>query len=151
MSKRHESTTTSLALTRLRIFIAAVLLQACATTTTTAWTYTAPPGPAWSRPGFVESVREVVRRTEGNPAGGAVAGALVGGLLFSGHHGPSMLGALAGAAVGASVSQERSELRTYEVFVRFDDGGLQVVAYQGASPFSPGQPVVMTPQGLYAR
>ena len=129
--------------------LAATLAQACATTTTSSRTYTAqPPQPAWARPGYVESVREIVQRTEGNPAGGALAGALVGGLLFGGRHHASLFGAVAGAAMGASMSQGAAESRTYEVLVRFDDGNAGIFVYAGASPFGPGQPVVLTPQGL---
>src|SRR4029453_13671578 len=53
------------------------------------------------------------------------AGGSVGGL--TGGHGPAaVVGAVGGAAVGAAASQGGAEHRTYEVFVRFDDGGQQV-------------------------
>jgi len=34
------------------------------------------------------------------------------------------------------------------VRVRFDDGGYSTFVYNGYSPFWPGQPVILTPQGL---
>jgi outer membrane lipoprotein SlyB len=133
-------------LTLMLIFTA--LSPGCATDSTTSTVWAAPgPGPGYYRPGHVAWIREVVHRKDGDPAGGAVAGAIIGGLL--GHDGPGMLiGALGGAAVGAAVSQGSAESRTYEVAVQFDDGGQQSFMYGGQSPFRPGQPVVMTPQGL---
>ncbi len=50
--------------------------------------------------------------------------------------------------VGAAASEGSAEARTYEVFVRFDDGGLESFAYQGALPFNVGDAVVLTQQGL---
>ncbi|HVZ72871.1 MAG TPA: hypothetical protein VHJ20_10895 [Polyangia bacterium] len=127
-----------------------ILLTACATTSTTSTTWTAPPGPGGARFGAVESVQEIVERTEGNPAGGALAGALIGGFLFG--RGPARLVGVAGGAVaGAAMSQGHAERRTYHVLVRFDDGGYGVFAYAGFSPFQPGEPVVWTPQGLSRR
>jgi len=120
-----------------------------ATTTTATTTYAA--NEQWGRPGAVASVREVVHRQQGDPAGGAVAGAIIGGLLGGGRGGGAVLGAIGGAMVGASLSQGYSESRVYEVAVRFDDGGMETYGYQGYAPFSPGQPVVLTPQGLAAR
>jgi outer membrane lipoprotein SlyB len=121
----------------------------CATTSTTSTTWTAPePYPAYPRAGHVESVQEVVRRVEGNPAGGAVLGALIGGFLFHGRGPATLIGAAGGAAVGAAASQGSSETRTYQVLVRFDDGTYGMFVYAGYSPFRPGEPVVLTPQGL---
>jgi outer membrane lipoprotein SlyB len=101
------------------------------------------------RAGWVESIRLIVQRTEGNPAAGAVAGALIGGLLFGGGRGPAAVaGAVGGAAVGAAASQGRSEQRSYEIIVRFDDGGYGTFVYGGYSPFRPGERVVVTPGGL---
>jgi outer membrane lipoprotein SlyB len=136
----------------LRITLATLIvssLAGCATTSTTSTTWVDPAaGTYWVRPGHVESVQEVVRRVEGNPAGGALAGALIGGFLF-GHHGrASLFGAVTGAAVGASASQGTAEDRTYQVLVRFDDGGYGMFVYKGYSPFRPGEPVVLTPNGL---
>jgi outer membrane lipoprotein SlyB len=133
----------------LFVILLAAQVAACATTTTRSTTWTAPPPqPAWVRPGHVESVSEIVERTQGNPAGGALAGALIGGFLFGGHGHASLFGAATGAAVGAASSQGASETRRYQVLVRFDDGSSGMFVYLGYSPFAPGQPVVLTPQGL---
>lgn len=134
----------------LRIFALAMSLPAlgCATTTTTSTTWTA--NAPYPRSGRVEAVQEFVQRTQGNPGAGAVAGALIGGFLFGGRGGPgTLLGAGAGAAVGAAASSGSSETRTYEVLVRFDDGGYGEFVYQGLPPFGPGSAVVLTPQGLF--
>jgi outer membrane lipoprotein SlyB len=134
----------------LRIVALALSLPAlgCATTTTTSTTWTAPAAAAYPREGRVESVQEIVQRTEGNPAAGALAGALIGGFLFG--RGPARIfGAGAGAAVGAAASSGAAESREYQVVVRFDDGTYGMFAYRGYSPFGPGQAVVLTPQGLY--
>jgi outer membrane lipoprotein SlyB len=146
-----------------------LLLSACVTTSTTTRTWGDPyGGGAWERPGHVESVQETVTRTEGNPAGGAVAGAVIGGLLGSALGGHThydrwgngyrsgsgvgaLVGAVGGAAVGAAASQGGTEDRYYDVVVRFDDGGAQRYLYRGYSPFQPGEPVVLTPQGLSRR
>jgi outer membrane lipoprotein SlyB len=150
---------------------AALLTSACATTTTTTHTWGDQPyGDAyaqqdWARYGHVESIRETVQRQQGNPAGGAVAGAIIGGLLGSTlgghwaydrwgrayHEGSGVgaaVGAIGGAAVGAAASQGGAEYRSYEVFVLYDDGGRESYVYQGYPPFQPGEPVVLTPQGL---
>src|SRR5689334_5952027 len=69
----------------------------CATTTTTSTTWVDPnAGASWARQGRVESVQEVVQRVQGNPAAGALAGALIGGLLFRGHGPASLFGAAGG-------------------------------------------------------
>lgn len=145
-----------------------LLLSACVTTSTTTRTWGDPYGGGWERTGYVQSVQETVTRTQGNPAGGAVAGALIGGLLGSaigghthydawgnGYHRPSgfgaLVGAVGGAAVGAAASQGGSEDRYYDVLVQFDDGGQQRYVYRGYAPFQPGEPVVLTPQGLSRR
>ena len=120
----------------------------CATTTTTSTVWTEPGYPGAWRPGRVESVQEIVQRVEGNPAGGALAGALIGGFLFGGRGPGRIFGAAAGAAIGAAASQGSAETRTYQVLVRFDDGTYGMFVYRGYSPFRPGEPVVLTPQGL---
>jgi outer membrane lipoprotein SlyB len=118
----------------------------CATTTTTSRTFTA--GSEIGMTGRVESVHEVVQRTEGNPVGGAAAGALIGGALFR-RSGPStVFGATAGAAAGAALSSGSTEQRAYEVRVRLDDGTAGVFDYRGYSPFRPGDRVVVTNGGL---
>jgi outer membrane lipoprotein SlyB len=128
----------------------AVLTPGCATTTTSTITRTVPE----AREGHVEAIREIVRTTEGNPGAGAVAGAIVGGFLgraVTGSGTGSLIGALGGAAVGAGASQGHAEEHAYDVFVRFDDGDLRAFRYWGYPPFSPGQPVALTPRGLVAR
>jgi len=137
-----------------RYLIVALLfafVPACATPSTTETTWTEPTAGDWARPGHVESVHEIVRRTEGNPAGGAIVGALIGGLLFGRHGRVSPFGAVGGAMVGASASQSSTESRLFHLVVRFDDGGQGVFTYQGYPPFAPGQPVMLTPQGLFGR
>jgi len=142
-----------------------LLLSACMTTTTTSRTWGEPTAGEWARTGRVESIREVVRRHEGNPAGGAVAGAIVGGLLGSAvgghtsydrwgnayHRGSgagAVVGAVGGAMIGAAASQGASEERTYEVFVRFDDGAAETYVYGPPLPFEVGDAVTATPEGL---
>ncbi|HXU00993.1 MAG TPA: hypothetical protein VN903_08375 [Polyangia bacterium] len=125
------------------------LVPACATTTTTSTTWTDPNAVGYGRTGSVESVQEIVQRTQGNPGAGAVAGALIGGLLFGGGRGPAAVaGAVGGAAVGAAASSGASEQRTYEIVVRFDDGGFGEFVYAGFAPFRPGERVAVTPGGL---
>ena len=99
------------------------------------------------REGVVESVRQVVHRVEGNPAGGAVAGALIGAVLFGGHGPRTLFGAAAGAATGAALSQGRYETRAYEVVVRFDNGTRGVFTFRDYSPFAPGDRIALGPDG----
>lgn len=125
----------------------------CYTTSaeTRAWV-APPPGTEWARPGHVESVQEVIEHVQGNPAGGALAGALIGGFLFHGHGPATLFGAATGAAVGAAASQGSAERRHYQVLVRFDDdGGFGMFVYRDYSPFRPGDTVVLTPRGLARR
>lgn len=134
---------------QLALFSLLALAPACATTTTTRTTWTDPGAAGYGRAGSVQQVQEIVQRTEGNPAGGAVAGALVGGLVFGGGRGPAAVaGAAGGAAVGAAASSGSTEQRTYEVVVRFDDGGYGEFVYGGYSPFRPGERVIVTAGGL---
>ena len=138
---------------RMRIPITIVLMISlalgCATTTTssTTWTEPAPSAPL-PRAGRVESVQEIVQRVEGNPAGGALVGALIGGFLFRGRGPARLIGAAGGAAIGAAASQGSAESRRYQVLVRFDDGSYGMFVYAGYSPFRPGDAVLLTPQGL---
>jgi outer membrane lipoprotein SlyB len=99
------------------------------------------------REGVVESVRQIVHRVEGNPAGGAVAGALIGAVLFGGHGPRTLFGAAAGAATGAALSQGRYETRAYEIVVRFDNGTRGVFTYRDYSPFAPGDRIALGPDG----
>jgi outer membrane lipoprotein SlyB len=116
----------------------------CYTTSTTTTTWTSPPPPL---SGQVEAVTETVRRVEGNPAGGAITGAIIGGLAAP----RRWVGALFGAAVGGAVSQGSSESRWYDVLVRFDDGTRRVFRYGGASPFAPGDRVLLASNQLSRR
>ncbi|MBI5070742.1 MAG: hypothetical protein HZB56_21170 [Deltaproteobacteria bacterium] len=123
----------------------------------------APQQPPWVRYGRVESIRETVYRQQGDPAGGAVAGALIGGLLGSalgGHHGHygyhhsgagALVGAVGGAMIGAAASQGQGESRSYQVFVRFEDGGLEPFVFRDGLPFQVGDEVAFSPQGLMRR
>jgi outer membrane lipoprotein SlyB len=131
------------------VTVLAALLAGCATTETRVTTWGDPNLPP--RPGIVYTVQEVVQTTHGDPAAGAVAGALIGGILFGGPRGPSLIGAAGGAAVGAAASQS-SQTRSYQVVVRFDDdGSYGTYVYRDYSPFRPGEPVWLTPQGLMRR
>ena len=135
---------------------AALLLPACYTTSTSSREVAEvgaapPPPPRWSRDGTVEGVREVVRRTEGNPAAGAVVGSAVGALLggaLTNSGGGAAVGALGGAATGAAASSGHSEERYYVVAVRFDDGSEGQVSYWHPPPWRPGDRVRQTAHGL---
>lgn len=130
--------------------IAPLLLTGCYTSTA----YRRPVEPAyrqWAREGHIERIDEVVQRTQGNPAGGAVLGSVIGGLLgnaVTGNAGGTLFGAVGGAATGAAVSQGSSERRTYVVFVRFDDGSAGRVAYASPPPWHTGDRVRQTSRGL---
>ena len=133
------------------VCVALALAAGCATTTTTTTTWTAPAGASWTRPGTVREVRQIVERVEGNPAGGAIAGALIGGLLFHGRGPATLFGAATGAAIGAAASQGVAESTTFQVLVSFDDGDYGMFAFRGPPPFRPGERVVLTAGGLYRR
>jgi outer membrane lipoprotein SlyB len=159
----------------LAIALLPLLTTACVSTRTTTQTWGDPYGygeqygQEWQRPGRVTAIRETVTEQKGDPAAGAVAGAIVGGLLGSAIGGhthydrwgraysqPSgagaVVGAVGGAMVGAAASQgQQGQQRTYEIFVRYDDGGTETVVYQGSPPFRVGEWVVQTPRGLQAR
>ncbi len=63
----------------MALLLPALLLPACATWSTTSTSWDEPYyGDDWEMHGRVLSIREVVRRREGNPAAGAVAGAVIG-------------------------------------------------------------------------
>ncbi len=137
------------------LLTAALALPACVMTTEARRPWGAPgPGAEWARYGRVESIQEVVRRQEGNPAGGAVLGALVGGLFgnaISGSGAGTVVGAAGGAMVGAAASsQATAEQRRFEVYVRFEDGGVERFIYAGPPPYRVGDAVTLTPRGLIA-
>jgi outer membrane lipoprotein SlyB len=127
----------------------AASLAACASTSTTSTTWVEPRG-NWTSAGTVESVQEIVQRVQGQPALGAVAGALIGGFLFRGHGPARLWGAATGATIGAIASQGNAEYRTYQVLVRFDDGSRGLFVYRDYAPFAPGARVELTPRGLAA-
>ena len=120
----------------------------CATTTTTSATWSTPSPTGGARYGSVESIQEVVQRTQGNPAAGALTGALIGGFLFRGRGPASLIGAAGGAAVGAAASQGSAETHAYHLLVRFEDGAYGVFVYRQYSPFRPGDRVMLTSHGL---
>jgi outer membrane lipoprotein SlyB len=132
---------------RIAFILLVAVMPACATTTTTSSEMGQ--GPEWVRYGTVTNVREVIQRREGNPAGGALAGAVIGGILGGGRGPGALFGAVGGAAVGAAASSGSSERVSYEVWVRFQDGGYQSFWYAAYPPFRPGDPVALTPHGLY--
>ena len=105
------------------------------------------PPPAY-REGRIECVQEIVRRTVGNPAGGAIAGSFIGALVGSaigGNGASALVGAVGGAATGVAVSQGSSEQREYVVHVRFDDGSLGSVTYPSPPPWHYGDRVRQPP------
>ncbi len=137
------------------LLTAALALPACVMTTEARRPWGGPgAGAEWARYGRVESIQEVVRRQEGNPAGGAVLGALVGGLFgnaISGSGAGTVVGAAGGAMVGAAASsQATAEQRRFEVYVRFEDGGVERFIYAGPPPYRVGDAVTLTPRGLIA-
>lgn len=135
------------------VVLPALLLGGCMHTQYRTQTWSADPyGTEWARHGRVESIRETVRTQQGDPGAGAFAGAIIGGLLFGGHHPvQTMVGMAGGAMVGAAASQGGAEDRFYEVFVRFDDGAVERYVYQNVLPFRVGEGVTLTAQGLSHR
>lgn len=137
----------------LALALPVLLLGGCVTASThsTTWGQDSGYGPdaGWARYGHVESVRETVHAYRGDPGAGAVAGAIIGSLLFGGRSpGSTMFGAVGGAMVGAAASSGQGEERVYEVFVRFDDGAIENYVYRDVLPFRVGDRVTLTPQGL---
>jgi outer membrane lipoprotein SlyB len=133
---------------RIAFISLVAVMPACATTATTTSDW-GQDQPEWVRYGTVTNIREVIQRREGNPAGGALAGAIIGGILGGGRGPGALFGAMGGAAVGAAASSGSSERISYEVWVRFQDGGYQSFWYTAPPPFRPGDPVALTPHGLY--
>jgi outer membrane lipoprotein SlyB len=133
--------------------VAAVLsasLMACATTSTESTMWTVPEGTV--REGQVVGIQQVVQRTQGDPVGGALLGAVIGGLVLRNRHGgPSLFGAAAGAGIGAAASSGSETHVDYRVIVQFADGYQQSFIYHDGVPFRPGDYVVQTSQGLEPR
>jgi outer membrane lipoprotein SlyB len=101
--------------------------------------------------GQVESIRATDHYAQGDPGGGAVAGAVIGGVLGTALGGRGLgtfVGATEGALIGAHASQGGYAGRTFEVFVRFEDGSLRPFVFENQLPFRRGDYVVWTPQGL---
>ncbi len=69
-------------------------------------------------------------------------------MVTSGSGAGAVAGAVGGAMVGAAASEGQGEDRSYEVFVRFDDGALESFVYQNVLPFRVGDAVALTAQGL---
>jgi outer membrane lipoprotein SlyB len=119
-----------------------VSLVACTTTQTRTVTWAAPPA---ERFGEVSWIRQTTVDQQGNPAGGAVVGALVGGLFgraLGGGRGPgTIVGAAGGAVAGAALSQGGTQEVSFDVGVRFDDGGGQVFRFPYQPFLTPGERV----------
>ena len=125
----------------LTLLTAAALAGGCYSDTQTRTVYTAEP--TQPQTGQVVQVDEIVHRHEGHPVAGAVAGALLGGVIF--HSGKA---AVVGGGLGAIASSGHSTRRMYEVTVQFDSGEMGRFEFVDWSPFRPGDRVVMTGQGL---
>ena len=131
------------------VVVIALSVGGCATTTTERTTYHSPPDTsghvaiAGMRFGTVDAVEAMTESDEGSPVDEADADELAGGLIFR-----SGGGAAGGAIAGTAMSSRDSERQTYAVIVRFDDGQTGQYTYQGEPPFSPGERVVLTSDGL---
>ncbi len=122
------------------------LASGCATVPATPY-----PEGDWVLYGQVESIQQRPQYVRGDPGGGAVAGALVGGVLgtmIGGRGLGTLIGATEGAMIGAHTSQGGYAGMAFEVNVRFHDGSLRTFVYQNQLPFRQGEYVVWTPQGL---
>ena len=128
------------------LMIAATTTAGCATTRITRTTWSQP------RHGHVEAIHETTRTTRGHPGAGAAAGAILGGILgraVTGRAAGAVVGAAGGAVVGAAASEQANRRHvTYEVVVRFYDGGRRMFRYHDYPPFRPGQSVTLTRRGL---
>ncbi len=125
----------------LTLLTAAALAGGCYSDTQTRRVYTAQP--ARAETGQVVQVEQIVNRREGHPVAGAVAGALLGGVIF--HSGKA---AVIGGGLGAIASSGSSTRLLYLVTVQFDTGEMGRFEFVDWSPFRPGDRVVMTNQGL---
>src|SRR3954447_11789747 len=111
----------------LSLLTAASLAGGCYSETQSSRTYST--APAASQSGRVVSVEEIVNHREGRPVEGAVAGALLGGIIFR-----SAGAAVVGGGLGALASSGSSTRRTYEVTVQFDNGEMGRFDYADWAP-----------------
>ena len=95
---------------------------------------------------LVQSVR-LVERVPGGPIGavaGAIAGAVLGKELGEAHHRRmlSLLGAIGGAVAGHEIGRQATQRGArYDVVVRTSDGRSQVLRFERAPSFAPGDTV----------
>ena len=102
--------------------------------------------PACADCGVVEGVREVEVKGKGTGVGavaGGVAGALVGHELGGGNAKTLMgvVGAVGGAVAGNEVEKRARATKQWEVTVRLEDGGSQVVTLAQQPPWRAGDHV----------
>jgi outer membrane lipoprotein SlyB len=136
------------------LLVAALVGSGCVGVESTTRTWSEPPPTppqelVWY--GQVSQVRETVVQYRGDPAAGAFAGAVVGGLLgsaISHGHGGGFFGAMTGSMIGAEASRGGPPQWRYDVTVRFDDGSLRTYVYEGWCPFRVGERVVLSSSGL---
>ena len=95
--------------------------------------------------GHVIDVQEVAQEVHGDPAAGAVAGGVIGALLFDRN---PVAGAIVGAGVGAAASSGSGVSYHFVVTVQFDDGQRRGFSYPAPPVFRIGDPVVWTADGL---
>jgi outer membrane lipoprotein SlyB len=126
----------------LTLMTAAALAGGCYSDTETRSVVTAPQQ-QMAETGQVVQVEEIVRRHHGHPVEGAVAGALLGGVIF--HSGKA---AVVGGGLGALASSGNSQRREYEITVQFDNGEIGRFDYRDWSPFRPGDRVVLAGDDL---
>ena len=99
------------------------------------------------RYGTVVEVREDIHRTEGNPAAGAAAGAIVGGTMAR----RPLAGAAGGAAIGAGMSRDQPRPVAIRFACNFEDGSMRTFAYEGGPRLHPGDQAMTTQNGRLAR
>src|SRR6185503_1774478 len=98
---------------RASLALVGVVSLGCASTSSTSWAAEAGPTADVPLTGQIESTQGIVRPVARH-ARGALAGAVIGGLLFG--QGPTrLIGAVLGGAAGAAASHASPETRTYQV------------------------------------
>jgi len=108
----------------------------------------APPPPVCRECGVVQSVRAVGHQGQGSGVG-AVAGGVVGGALGNqigrgrGRNAATVVGVLGGAVAGHEIEKSQRSYTTYEISVRFDDGGYRTFAQDAPPPWRQGDRVRM--------